>query len=66
LAIALIREGKVVWTEGFEVANTLTRRPVSPDTVFEAACIAQVPEPAKGCCRQTHIFRQHMSVLPGT
>ena len=32
VAIALIRDGEVVWTEGFGVANTLTRQPVSAET----------------------------------
>jgi CubicO group peptidase (beta-lactamase class C family) len=36
-AIALVRDGRIVWTEGFGVANTITRRPVTPDTIFELA-----------------------------
>jgi CubicO group peptidase (beta-lactamase class C family) len=36
-AIALIRDGKIVWTEGYGVANTITRRPVTADTSFELA-----------------------------
>jgi CubicO group peptidase (beta-lactamase class C family) len=36
-AIALVRDGNVVWTEGFGVANTITHRPVTPDTSFELA-----------------------------
>jgi CubicO group peptidase (beta-lactamase class C family) len=42
VTIALIREGEVVWTGGFGVANTLTRRPVSPDTLFEVASNSKV------------------------
>jgi CubicO group peptidase (beta-lactamase class C family) len=37
LSIALVRRGAVVWTEGFGLANTLTREPVTRDTVFEVA-----------------------------
>jgi len=36
-AIALIRGDRVVWTKGFGVANALTRRPVTPETLFEVA-----------------------------
>jgi CubicO group peptidase (beta-lactamase class C family) len=36
-AIALVRDGNVVWTEGFGVANTITRRPVTADSTFELA-----------------------------
>jgi CubicO group peptidase (beta-lactamase class C family) len=42
LAIALIRDGEVVWTEGFGVANVITRQPVTPETVFEAASNSKV------------------------
>jgi CubicO group peptidase (beta-lactamase class C family) len=42
LAIALIRDNHVVWSEGFGLANKITRRPVMPDTVFEAASISKV------------------------
>ncbi len=35
--IALIKEGKLVWRGGFGLANTVTRRPVTPETVFELA-----------------------------
>ena len=37
VAIALIRQNKVVWTEGYGVTNTLTRQPVRPDTLFDIA-----------------------------
>jgi len=39
LAIALIRDNKIAWTDGFGVVNRLTGRPVSSKTVFEAASI---------------------------
>lgn len=42
LAIALIRDGRIVWTDGFGVANRLTGEPVSSKTVFEAASISKV------------------------
>lgn len=42
LAIALIRDGEVVWTEGFGVANTITGEPVTPETVFEVASNSKV------------------------
>jgi CubicO group peptidase (beta-lactamase class C family) len=42
LAIALIRDGEVVWTEGFGVANTITREPVRPETAFEVASNSKV------------------------
>jgi len=42
LAIALIRNNQVVWTEGFGVSNRWTGRPVSSRTVFEVASISKV------------------------
>jgi CubicO group peptidase (beta-lactamase class C family) len=39
LSIALIRDGKRVWTEGFGIANTLSAEPVTPETVFEVGSI---------------------------
>ena len=42
LAIALIRNNKIVWTDGFGVVNRLTGRPVAPNTVFEVASISKV------------------------
>lgn len=41
-AVALVRDGEVVWTGGFGVANAFTRRPVGPDTVFEVASNSKV------------------------
>ena len=42
VGIALIRDGEVAWTEGFGVANTLTRRPVTAETLFEVASNSKV------------------------
>jgi CubicO group peptidase (beta-lactamase class C family) len=42
VAIALIRDGEVVWADGFGVANTITGEPVTADTVFEVASISKV------------------------
>ncbi len=42
LAIALIRNNKVVWTDGFGVANRFPDKPVSSKTVFEVASISKV------------------------
>jgi len=42
VAIALIRDGKVVWTEGFGVVNTITTKPVSSETLFEVASNSKV------------------------
>jgi len=42
VAVALIRDGKVVWADGFGVTNTITGEPVTVDTVFEVASISKV------------------------
>jgi CubicO group peptidase (beta-lactamase class C family) len=42
VAIALIRDGEVVWADGFGVANTITGEPVTADTVFEVASNSKV------------------------
>jgi len=42
LAIALIRNNQIIWTEGFGVTNRLTGSPVSSKTVFEVASISKV------------------------
>jgi CubicO group peptidase (beta-lactamase class C family) len=42
LSIALIHDGKVAWTEGFGVANTITGRPVTPDMAFAVASNSKV------------------------
>ena len=41
LSIALIRDGKRVWTEGFGIANTLSAEPVTPETVLEVGSISK-------------------------
>jgi CubicO group peptidase (beta-lactamase class C family) len=40
-SIALIRDGKPVWTRGFGVKNSETREPVTDETVFEAASLSK-------------------------
>lgn len=42
VAIALIRDGDVVWMEGFGFANAITRQPITPDTLFEVASNSKV------------------------
>ncbi len=42
LAIALIRNNKTVWTDGFGVLNRLNSGPSASTTVFEAASISKV------------------------
>jgi CubicO group peptidase (beta-lactamase class C family) len=42
VAIALIHGGEIVWTEGFGVTNTITAKPVTPDTLFEVASNSKV------------------------
>ena len=42
VGIALIRDGEVVWTEGFGVTNAFTREAVTPDTLFELASNSKV------------------------
>jgi CubicO group peptidase (beta-lactamase class C family) len=37
VAIALVRDGRVVWTEEFGVTNVLTGKPVTPDSTFKVA-----------------------------
>jgi CubicO group peptidase (beta-lactamase class C family) len=41
LSIALIRDGKLVWAQGFGVTNVLTGQPVTETTIFEAASIGK-------------------------
>jgi CubicO group peptidase (beta-lactamase class C family) len=37
LSCALIRDGKIVWTRGFGITNSLSRAPVTTQTVFSVA-----------------------------
>jgi CubicO group peptidase (beta-lactamase class C family) len=41
LAIALIRDSKVIWTQNYGFANTETKVPVNNATVFEAASLTK-------------------------
>jgi CubicO group peptidase (beta-lactamase class C family) len=41
LSIAVIRDGKLLWTRGFGVKNSLTGEPVTADTIFEAASLTK-------------------------
>ncbi len=41
IAIALIRDHQIVWTDGFGVANHFSDRPLSPEAVFEVASISK-------------------------
>jgi len=41
-ATALIRNGEVVWTEGFGVKNSITKQPVEADTLFEIASNSKI------------------------
>ena len=41
LSIALIRNGKLVWTEGFGIADIRNKKPVTVNTVFEAASLSK-------------------------
>ena len=42
VTIALVRDMRVVWTEGFGVTSVLTRKPVTPDTTFKVASNSKV------------------------
>ena len=42
IQIALIKEGKIAWTEGFGVTNTITREPVTSNILFEVASLSKV------------------------
>jgi CubicO group peptidase (beta-lactamase class C family) len=41
LSIAVIREGKMIWRQGFGVTNIETREPVTIETPFEAASFSK-------------------------
>jgi CubicO group peptidase (beta-lactamase class C family) len=41
LSIAVIRDGKLLWTRGFGVKNAQTGEPVIEDTIFEAASLTK-------------------------
>jgi len=42
VSVALIHDGEIVWTEGFGVVNTITAKPVTPETIFEVASNSKV------------------------
>ena len=42
LAIALVHDDRIIWSEGYGVANSFSRRIVLADTPFEAASIGKV------------------------
>jgi CubicO group peptidase (beta-lactamase class C family) len=37
MSIAVIKDGKIIWADGFGIKNTRTGEPVTKDTIFEAA-----------------------------
>lgn len=41
-AVALVRDGRVAWSKGFGVANSITRQPVTSETLFEVASNSKV------------------------
>ena len=41
MSVALIRDGGVAWAQGYGVANSITRRPVSAFTPFEGASLGK-------------------------
>ncbi len=41
LSIAVIRDGKLLWTKGFGIRNSETHDPVTDETVYEAASLSK-------------------------
>ncbi|HET6255322.1 MAG TPA: serine hydrolase [Puia sp.] len=41
MSIALIRDGRLVWSKGFGVSNAVTKKPVTTHTIFEAASLSK-------------------------
>lgn len=41
LSLALVRDGKLAWHQGFGVMNSTTKEPVTDSTVFEAASLSK-------------------------
>ena len=41
LSIAVIDGGRIMWAKGYGVADTVSRRPVTPETLFQAASISK-------------------------
>ena len=50
VSIAFFESGKIVWTRGYGVADALTGRPVTPETLFQAGSISK-PIAALGALR---------------
>lgn len=50
VSIAVIRGNRIAWTGAFGVADTTSRRPVTPETLFQAASISK-PVAATGALR---------------
>jgi CubicO group peptidase (beta-lactamase class C family) len=70
LAIAIIRNGKVAWHKGYGTVNSVTREPVTDETVFEAASLAK-PLFAYGVLKLVDaglldLDKPLMTYLPGT
>ncbi len=42
VSVALVRDGRIVWTEGFGVKSTITGEPVTSETLFEVASNSKV------------------------
>ena len=42
VAIALVRDGRIVWTKEFGVTNVLTGKPVTPDSTFKVASNSKI------------------------
>ena len=41
LSIGVIKDGKIIWAEGFGIKNTKTNEEVTKDTIFEAASLTK-------------------------
>ncbi|MGH7493252.1 MAG: serine hydrolase domain-containing protein [bacterium] len=41
LALALIRDNQIAWTRGYGLANSISREPVTPQTVFSVASLGK-------------------------
>lgn len=41
MSIAVIKDGKIIWAEGFGIKNTKTGEAVTKDTIFEAASLTK-------------------------
>jgi len=42
VSIALVRDRRIAWSGAFGVVNSITREPVTPETLFEVASISKV------------------------